>query len=274
DLPQRLFSALVLDEPMPEIGADVQRLRGLLQAVTLLRGKVRDLPDEETLRRRIAREGLLEPHRHLVGDDFPGRPYELLRLGVLLDGEGPKPLLVHGIGGSGKSALIARFLLDRHQGVGAGLPFVFFDCDRPEVVAEEPITLATEAVRQLGAQYPELAAEAARCVARWENWLDRARPSQPAPRDPSKRHRVARYSIGKKARDKIRREFLRFLRRVLLPGDRLLFALDTFEEVQRSSRDAVDRFWEFLAELRAAVPGLRVVVSGRADLPDQPKQPD
>src|SRR5262249_51095125 len=88
DLPQRLFSALVPDEPMPEIGADVQRLRGLLQAVTLLRGKVRDLPDEETLRRRIAREELLEPHRHLVGDDFRGRTYELLRLGVLLDGEG------------------------------------------------------------------------------------------------------------------------------------------------------------------------------------------
>src|SRR4051812_3756972 len=34
-LTQRLFSALVLDEPMPEMGTDVQRLRDLLQGVIL-----------------------------------------------------------------------------------------------------------------------------------------------------------------------------------------------------------------------------------------------
>jgi len=270
DLPQRLFSALVLDEPLPEIGTDVQRLRDLVQAVTWLQGKVRDLPDEKLLRQRIAREELLAPHRHLAGRNFRGRAYELFRLGALVDGDGAKPLLIHGIGGSGKSALIARFLLDRHQGVGPWVPFVFLDIDRPVLVAEEPVTLLTEAVRQLGVQFPELADEATRCVARWEKQLDKARSPSAVQKPPAARHGLARYALDEAARRKIRREFLHFLRRILLPGDRLLLVLDTFEEVQSRSRDAVDQFWKFLSELREDVPALRVVVSGRAELEDWP----
>ena len=270
DLPQRLFSALVLDEAMPEIGADVQRLRDLLQTVTLLRGKIPDLPDERTPPPAHRPRGAARAPRHLAGRQFRGRLYELMRLGVLLDGESTKPLLVHGIGGSGKSALIARFLLDRQQGVGPGTPFVFLDCDRPDVVAEEPITLVTEAVRQLGRSFPS-----------WPTKPPAAsRAGAKHSTGPERRSRVPgtcrsgavsrRYSIGEEDRSEIHRDFLRFLRRVLLPGDRLLFAVDTFEEVQRSSRDAVGRFWEFLAELGAAVPGLRVVVAGRAELTDRP----
>ena len=262
ELPQRLFSALVLDEPLPEIGTDVRRLRDLLQAVTWLQRKVDDLPNEKLLRQRIAREELLAPHRHLAGSNFRGRAYELFRLGALVDGDGTKPLLIHGIGGSGKSALIARFLLDRHQGVGPWVPFVFLDIDRPVLVAEEPMTLLTEAVRQLGAQFPEVADEAGRCVARWEKQLDKAHSPRAVQKPPAAHHGLARYPLDETYRRKIRREFLRFLRRILLPGDRLLLALDTFEEVQYRSRDAVDQFWTFLSELRKDVPGLRVVISG------------
>jgi hypothetical protein len=42
--------------------------------------------------------------------------------------------------------------------------------------------------------------------------------------------------------------------------------------VQARSRDAVDSFWKFLDELLDDVPGLRVIVSGRAELEDRPAQ--
>jgi hypothetical protein len=227
------------------------------------------MPDETRLRQRIARVELLAPHRHLVGRNFRGRDYELFRLSALLDGDRAKPLLVQGIGGSGKSALIGRFLLDRHQGNGPWAPFVFLDFDRSMLAAEEPITLMTEAVRQLGAQFPELTGVATRLITSWEKKLDRARAPQPGQTRSSVPRGLARYSLDETDRAEIRCEALRFLRRLLLPGDRLLLVLDTFEEVQIRSSDAVDSFWKFLDELLDDVPGLRIVVSGRAELKDR-----
>jgi cellulose synthase operon protein C len=265
ELPQRLFSSLVLGEPLPDVAGEVQRLRDLLQATVWLRGKFDNLPNETLLRQRIAREELLAPHRHLAGRNFQGRAYELFRLGALVDGEGDQPLLLHGIGGTGKSALIARFLLARIAGADARQTFVFIDFDRTDLVAEEPITLLAEAVRQIGAQHAELVGDAADLVATWEATIDRARSAKPAERSKSSLPALARYAVDEGNRREIHVQFLGFLRRVLLPGDRLLLVLDTFEEVQTRSRDAVDRFWEFLAELRTTVPGLRVIVSGRAE---------
>ena len=76
--------------------------------------------------------------------------------------ETARVVAVCGPGGMGKSTLVARYLLDTPD-----QPFVYLDCDRPGLSAEEPITLLAEAVRQLGLQFPKFAAAAGRLRSRW-----------------------------------------------------------------------------------------------------------
>ena len=84
------------------------------------------------------------------------------------------PLLVYGPGGVGKSTLIAKFILD-HVGSAGGpqLPFVYLDFDRPGISANSPLTLLMEAVRQLGAQFPEVEGKARRLVENIGHGLER-----------------------------------------------------------------------------------------------------
>ena len=63
----------------------------------------------------------------------------------------------------GKSTLVARFVLSRP----ASLPHVYLDCDRPGLIAQEPLTLLSEVVRQLGLQFPAHKETAQRLRAQW-----------------------------------------------------------------------------------------------------------
>src|SRR3712207_8944058 len=52
---------------------------------------------------------------------------------------------IHGVGGSGKSALISRFILENIEGAeDERLPFAYLDFDRPELSPSEPLSLLAE----------------------------------------------------------------------------------------------------------------------------------
>ncbi|HEY1397428.1 hypothetical protein [Roseateles sp.] len=230
---------------------------------------------------------LLQPFDHIAGDNFRGRTSELNQLRSFADVVQPQTLadsgrrfvdlvgtvsqtyllrrspkvalVISGPGGVGKSTLVARFLLEHAQAHEVDrFPFAYLDFDRPDLVADEPLTLLTETVRQLGIEYPEVRGK---CELLRQGWLlqlaerDARSGATPAPLE---RIRVAA------VRDAVQ------VIRGLAGGTRpILLVLDTFEEVQYRGEHAVNEIWRLLTELRAQIPALRIVIAGRSEV-EQP----
>jgi V8-like Glu-specific endopeptidase len=241
------------------------------------------LPPAEAIARRTEWLALLQPFEHLAGgSQFRGRVEELRRLrsyvGVLPPGsflesarrsleqifklsEKP-PLSIFGPGGVGKSTLLARFILDHALAHEADrFPFVYLDCDRPEVDASEPLTLLVEAARQLGIEYPEASQACEKLRNVWAESMAKERQA------------ISTQSAGvqdfRKALGALRVAVRDFASTVSNLGGRdspVLFVIDTFEEVQWRSVVYVDVIWKMLEQLQAALPRLRVVIAGRAEL--------
>lgn len=248
----------------------IQTLHAVLPAWT---GAARDaapieVPDPAAVRHRIDELDLLRPFERLAGEHFRGRARELQQLSHYVDAlaaqtivesvtrsvrevlslhEEP-PLVVHGLGGIGKSTLIARFILDHARAEPARrFPFVYIDFDRPGMRPEQPMTLLLEAVRQLRIQFPAVRAEAEALLDEWRTLLPR--PGEEAA------ERVVRAFIG---------DFVRLLGAMGLGARPLLFVLDTFEEVQYRGAPFVRQVGAFLNAVKEQWPRLRTVISGRA----------
>lgn len=213
---QTALDACLLGKAAPLEAQTLEQLAATYLATTWLRAAgFEALPAPEAIARRTDRLRLLQPFEHLASDDqFRGRVSELQQLrtyaGVLppgsliesarrtletiFDWSKKPPLLISGPGGVGKSALVARFILEHARAHKQDrFPFVYLDFDRPEVDSAEPLTLLIEAVRQLGAEYPERARAANVCVtggssrsqsrARRSRWkARRCKAARPPPR--------------------------------------------------------------------------------------------
>lgn len=272
-----------------------QDLLRTLQVSEWLNGLIEGVPEPKLVLQRLEIENLLASFHFLVGDHFRGREAELNRLaeyvGVIETGsissllsrgyryvfsltEKP-PLVIYGPGGVGKSTLLAKFILDHllltapaAPGDGQAVttdndtqrfPFAYLDFDRASLIAEEPITLLIEAVRQLEIQFPDSAVSLKKLR---DSWTTRIASR-------SLRRRSGQ-SVPEPARVDNRTLFLdEFADEVktLTIGDKpLLFVLDTFEEVQYRSRAFVDELFDFLEKLQKRIPTLRTVLSGRAPI--------
>ncbi|MEV4135486.1 effector-associated domain EAD1-containing protein [Dactylosporangium sp. NPDC049742] len=221
-----------------------------------------DLPPAAELDARLRWLTLLQPFEHLAGPSFRGRSRELSRLrgyaGIAVPGPVPsvrslRPMLIHGPGGVGKSTLLARFILE-HTEVHERdrFPFAYLDFDRPDIDAAEPLTLVMEAIRQLGVQYPEARDRCERIRRDWQE------------------HLVS----GRRTADRVRSGAVRDLAGVVgtlgAAKRPFLLVLDTFEEVQWRSEELVDAVWRLLEQFDQAVPRLRVLISGRAEVYGHP----
>jgi len=252
-----------------------------LTALQLVASWVKDLslpvpfPSSTDILYQLDRERLLDPFRQLIGrwdgnifiEHFRGREKELRDLrkyvdvaesetvvesatrmaaGVaayLLNLHTRPPLVIHGPGGVGKSTLMAKFLLQHeaaHQ--QERFPFVYIDFDRPDIRPVNAYTLLAEIASQMAMQYPEI--KEALMVFR-VRMLDPT--NQQESLDPS-----VRVS-----------EFYNIYAQ-LGSNQPLVLVLDTFEEIQQSSRDDVHNIFLFLDRLQGAFPLLRTVIAGRA----------
>jgi Cdc6-like AAA superfamily ATPase len=267
---QLVLESYVLGTGTLSPAQSAEELTSTLQVIDWLAGtELREqLPSEEQVRRAVEWSVLQRQFRVLVGDHFRGRLKELEALREYVEVLPPQsrgasvrrtfrrifslkekpPLVIWGSGGIGKSTLLAKFILE-HSEDPSGLAVVYLDCDRPGLVAREPLTMLVEAVRQLGISYPDYARA---CQQLRQGWLNR----------------IAEQSARNPGRLRDRSPFLSDFK--ILSDDMglsdhpSLLVLDTFEEVQNRSLDAVVEIWLFLEELQATIPALRTVVAGRA----------
>jgi hypothetical protein len=226
-------------------------LAASLQVVDWLGGTdLKDsLPPLDAIRERVEYAALVDPLRALAGSNFYGRKTELAALAnyVTTDNEVDEsdqpPMLIFGPGGMGKSALIAKFVLDR---IGQ-LPIVYLDCDRPGLAPQEPVTFVAEAVRQLGLQFDRFRSSAEHLRGEWLRAITLAQTSD----------------ANTRGRTVVLDEFRVFINDIGLGQSTVFFAIDTFEEVQYRSRSIAREVAVFLNELRERLPRLRAVIAGR-----------
>jgi hypothetical protein len=307
---QRIFERCVdpLAEPLSlpstlESAASMLEVSYWLQPIAVLWSR---LPSRDSLRQFIALGQLLEPFRNLVGPHFAGRRAELNILGDyvgVLEASSisvsvvrtfekifslvkSPPLFVLGPGGVGKSTLIAQFVLEHVDAAGvAQFPFAYLDFDRSALLAEEPITLLFEVMRQLAVQYPTANARYKATIHKWD---ERVREQDDAleggisgetdvadsgggPQDSATGQRDGGDStlgIGLSDRNIFMTEFVDFVQQLQpnAPDQPMLLVLDTFEEVQFRSSASEDDVFNFLDQLQVHIPRLRTVICGRTEI--------
>lgn len=235
-----------------------------LQVAVWLDGIVEGVPRPDELRPRIAFQNLLAPFEALAGDKiFYGRTRELDQLRTYVGVLPPQDLLrrladsalrwlrpdalpalsISGPGGVGKSALVARFMLEHARLVDAArLPFAYLDFDRPSLDISEPLGLLAEILRQLELQFP---AESG--FRKLIEMLPRSPGAAASRTDPAR----------------ILSDMLGLLQDRLGPRP-FIVVLDTFEEVQYRGELRAQPFWKLLIEMQKQWPFLRVILCGRA----------
>ena len=149
---------------------DLQRLEAALQITTWLEPFAIGAPNTAGIERRLSIRRLLYPMERLTSG-FMGRTSELATLrsfvGVLdpqsraeavgrflssLANLKSSPLMLYGIGGVGKSTLLAEFIR-QHVTSPVPFPWVYLDFDNPRLNVAALSTIIEEAAEQLRAQY-------------------------------------------------------------------------------------------------------------------------
>jgi hypothetical protein len=262
-----LHSATPLEEQPPE------QLDETFQIVTWLEGALDGLPSSRDVQARLSLRSFSAPFEALAGDDiFRGRTRELDYLRSYIGVLEPAALLqrlanrvlrwtkpvaqpalsISGPGGVGKSALVARFMLEHSRlASDARLPFAYLDFDRSVLNISEPGTLLGEMLNQLDMQFER------------EGYFRELRDSF-----------IEWMGTGERQEGQSTKEYDARVRSVIADlvglievrlGPRpYVIVLDTFEEVQYRGERQAFGFWELLDRMQQARSFLRVVIAGRA----------
>ncbi|MDF1489302.1 ATP-binding protein [Tessaracoccus caeni] len=247
--------------------SDAVDLDDLLQAVRLLD----DISDAEssyedtaaTVRRQIALNDADDALLAVIPPRLIGRDDHLARLSTYCATPWPTSrwvpsLVIEGPGGAGKSALVSTFVYTQRRDPSAA-PLVYFDFDRARLIGAGPIDLTIEFTRQLGLADATLEPALAEFRERSEALLSDSDPA-----------------IGVDSTGGTAAAALRDLGSVLSGWPRregpITIVLDTFEEVAIRGYTAVRDVLQWAADLSdsAFLPQLRLVVCGRAVIPDAP----
>ena len=161
-------------------------------------------------------------------------------------------LSISGPGGVGKSALVARFMLEHSRVVpDARLLFAYLDFDRSVLSITEPETLLAEMLYQLDLQF------------QGEGYFRELRDSFTQQMASVRGGKTAEISDNYSRVTTVITELMKLIEDSLGPRP-FVIVLDTFEEVQYRGEKLAYPLWEMLDRMQQSFPFLRVVVSGCA----------
>jgi hypothetical protein len=170
---QRMLDVFTRQESLPADGLDDDELLAALQvwrwateaaARARTTDSVRVPFDRDVIEGRLARLDATRAVRTLARGGCVGRDRELAQLREYVDASASAvglvddpAMVVHGIGGVGKSKLIACFVERLTTEDGRGFPgaWTYLDMDRPTLRSYETTAILDEILRQVAAQFPE-----------------------------------------------------------------------------------------------------------------------
>jgi hypothetical protein len=260
---QRMLDAWVLgtDRPLEhrdedELLASLDVWRWATEAVARagLTGKVATGPARDEIESRLALLEVTRPVRRLVEPGCLGREAELqrlheFRLEATAAGLTYEPaMVVYGIGGVGKSTLVARFVMDLYE-EGETDPrraWAYLDLDRPTLSSCEPDVVLADIVRQVAAQFPD-----------HRRRLER---SEVVLRERMKGAGLEGFDTVSSYREQAS-EFTKAM--YSIADGSLVVVVDTYEELEHNHPYRADDLYGLFAVLSSELPVFRLIVSGR-----------
>lgn len=265
DTLQTVFESYINGEPKPLSAMSRDELASALQACQWLRDVVPNLPEEAAIRRQLELVTLLGSFRSLAGVHFRGRKEELERLRRFVfesETEMLSYLTVCGVGGAGKSTLLAKFILDYASLTTDKdeLAFVYLDFDRSTISADQPTTILVEALRQLEVQFPTHAQALKQTREDWGS----AVLSTPTETTAMGTSVAFEQEVRSVYIPYLVNEFSTVIHKTGIP--KILFVLDTFEEVQYLGTEYVENIYSLFTQLRGSLPSIATIFASRTPL--------
>jgi Cdc6-like AAA superfamily ATPase len=217
------------------------------------------------------RRSLIDPLRKLVGTHFRGRVDELARIDRHVRGGGDRSaMVISGPGGSGKSSLLGKVLLELEERVTQQpVSFAYVDFDKARHNPRNPQRLVEQIVRQLRLLHAANA-ETGREFAGLEAisaGTDVDLATEVLELDRNAVTLDDQGPVNQVAIDGLISAVAAAIERVPRPYPTpLLLVFDTVEEVQLQGPGAVQDVRDLVAKFENALPGLRLIVSGRGNL--------
>lgn len=280
---------IVLEQLQEEELIEMYRIHDWLDNITT--------PNKYTsnnIKDRIELVEMVRPFKRLTGvvedgvfnNKFSGRQQELAQLRSYVGVQDPrgiqetvqrfigsffskekKPLLIFGIGGVGKSTLLAKFILEHLEAKNKfRFPFVYLDFDRPNLSALEPETLLIEAARQLSVQYRNIPDLSQAFAVFYNKWI----PHYDVLLEAGSSHQVSisseSFTLNKSInKSNLMAEFEDLLKNLYKREEKpFLIVLDTFEEVQYNGAEFVNAILDFSENLIKNFAQARIILSGRS----------
>lgn len=195
-----------------------------LQAVTWFQSVVPGLPSSESISAELQKRKLRLRFKRSAGPDFRGRTKELKLLEKWYSDPNSGAMVISGIGGIGKSAVISKFAL----GLGDETIIFWLDFDRADLAPDKATSVLKILTEQLAAQVDEYTAPTLTTQS-WETVAE---------------------DLGEQ------------LKKYTGPDEHSLLVLDGFEIAQHSKK--YNEIWPLLEKLLQKAPHLKVIVSGRS----------
>ncbi|MEU7532079.1 trypsin-like peptidase domain-containing protein [Saccharothrix sp. NPDC042600] len=161
---QRTIDRILAGPPYALDDVADQDLPYWLQAVRWFSGVAPDLPAPLQVNRALERRRVVGRLREVAGPGFRGRTEELAALRAWFDDPGAGPMVITGIGGIGKSALVARFA----EELLPDTVLLWLDFDRADLAPDDARSVLDSVREQAAVQVDGFAAP------RRDEWEDDA----------------------------------------------------------------------------------------------------
>lgn len=225
------------------------------------------LPSKDAIESQLALSDVTRAVRKLAGSGCVGRDKELARLheyhrtGPTLSGQSDLAMVLYGIGGVGKSTLVARFAMDlyeRRADAETGV-WAYLDLDRPTLASCDADVILDDIIRQVAAQLPD---ERRKLLRSREVKRLRRKGAGLEAIDTASSYRQPAADFAQAMRD--------------IGGGALLVVIDTYEQLERNQPNQQYELKDLFSLLAAELPHFRLIVSGRtpATVFVEPNRPD